>query len=349
MRQTGSALIAVMVLIAVLTPVVAMVATQARLDLTIERHGRAALEAFYVAESGLEHALADLQHDPSFARLEEGPDGRRGTSDDRLFPFSSPPPAYFPAPPAGYHVETAPAGSGRIDIISTGRSLLRSARAVAATAIESDEPYVPAALYSEGDGVLLELGDDFFVTGADEDGDDDTPAVAVDEQDDLDVLLEYLWEPAQQRLRGPGGPPSTKVRRFGSLGATSAALAGLAAARLLDGDLQGPLGWGIAVSPRSTSVTDASGGGILVVDGNLSISGRFEFQGLVIVRGDVEVEPDAALDLDGALLQESPGHLLRLDGEGEIRYDPATLALLDDLAPDVLPHRALIGGWRERE
>jgi hypothetical protein len=337
-----------MLLVAILAPLVAAVAMQARLDLMIERHGHAALEAFYVAESGLEHALADLAHDPSFERLSKGPDGERDTADDRLYPFSSPPPAYFPAPPAGYRVETAPVGDGVIEIISYGRSLLRSSRRVATTAIKSDQPYLPAALYSGGDAVLLALGDDFYVAGADETGDDDTPAVALDDEADVDVLLQYLWEPARQRLRGPGGPPSVKARRLRSLGGMSAALAAVATAQFLDGDVQGPLGWGIALVPRSSRVSDASGGGILVVDGNLSIAGHFEFQGLVIVRGDVDLDPDGSLDLKGSLLQESPGHILRLDGSGEIRYDPAVLALVDALAPGVLPHRAFIGAWRER-
>jgi hypothetical protein len=336
-----------MLLVVVLTPLVAVVAMQARLDLLVERHGRAALEAFYVAESGLEHALADLAHDPSFDRLIEGADGKRGTADDRLYPFSHPPPAYFPQAPAGYRVETAPAGSGLIEIISYGRSALRSSRAVAVTAVESDEPYLPAALYSGGDGVLLELGDEFHIVGAEDGGDDDTPAVALDEQADVDVFLHYLRQPAHQRLRGPGGSPSVKARGGGSLNSMSAALANLAATRTLDGDLRGPLGWGITLSPRSARVTDASGGGVLIVDGDLSIGGRFEFSGLVIVRGNVDLDSDGSLDLEGALLQQSPGHDLRLRGAGEIRWDPAALALVDVLAPGLLPRRALVGGWRE--
>jgi hypothetical protein len=241
----------------------------------------------------------------------------------------------------------APAGAGLVDIISYGHSMLRSSRAVAATAVESEHPYLPAAIYSNGDGALLELGDDFYVHGADGSVDDDTPAVALDDDADVDVFLQYLREPARERLRGPAGSPSVRRRGFGSLASMSALLANLATTRFLDGAIQGPLGWGIALSPRSARLTDASGGGILIVDGDLSIGGRFEFKGLVIVRGNVEADSDSSMELKGALLQESPGRDLDLGGEGEIRYDPESLALLDSLAPDALPRRALVGGWRE--
>jgi hypothetical protein len=346
--QSGSALILVMLLIVVLTPLIASVAMQARLDLLIERHGRAAHEAFYVAESGLEHALADLAHDPSFNRLIEGADGKQGTADDRLYPFSHPPPAFFPRPPAGYRVETAPMGAEVVEIISYGHAALRSARVVSATAVKSKDPYLPAATYSAGDGVVLDLGDDFYIDGADASGDDATPAVALDDDADVDVFLQYLSQPARERLRGPGGTPSVTRRRLGSLNSMAAALAKLATTQVPDGEIHGPLGWGVTMSARPTRVSDASGGGILIVDGDLSIGGRFEFDGLVIVRGNVDLDSDGDLELKGALLQDSPGSSLRLRGDGSIRYDPATLALVDALAPDVLPRRAVIGAWRER-
>ena len=113
-------------------------------------------------------------------------------------------------------------------------------------------------------------------------------------------------------------------------------------------EIHGPLGWGVTMSPRPTRVSDASGGGILIVDGDLSIGGRFEFDGLVIVRGNVDLDSDGDLELKGALLQDTPGAGLRLRGDGSIRYDAATLALVDALAPNVLPRRAVIGAWRER-
>jgi len=77
----GNALITVMLATAVLMPLGAFAAMQARLDLLIHHHSRAALEAFYIAESGLEHALADLASDPRFDRLPVGPDGQAATAE----------------------------------------------------------------------------------------------------------------------------------------------------------------------------------------------------------------------------------------------------------------------------
>jgi hypothetical protein len=346
-RSSGSALTAVMLLIAVLCPLAAYVSMQARLDVSIGRAGRSALEAFYVAESGLEHALADLAREPAFERLQRGPDGKRGTADDHLFPFSAPPPAFFPQPPAAYRVETAENGAERVDVISYGRSLERAARAVAVTVIRSDLPYIPAAIYCDGDGLRLELGDDVHVHGSEDGEEDDAPAVALDEEADVDVFIAELPAATRERLHGPGGEPSAVERRFRSLGAMSTALAGLTAAEVFAGDLRGPFGPGIRVSMGSVQAADTQGSGVLIVDGDLSIAGRFEFTGLVIVRGKVESDPDSWLDVDGALLLEEPGGELRLLGGGEIRYDLDAIALADGVAPDVLPHRAIVGGWRE--
>ena len=46
---------------------------------------------------------------------------------------------------------------------------------------------------------------------------------------------------------------------------------------------------------------------------------------------------------------DAPTHgTITVQPDGSIRYDPATLALIDALAPGVLPRRAVIGAWRER-
>ena len=66
--QSGHALLTTMIAAACLLPLGAFAAMQARLDFLVQHYTRTALETFVVAESGLEHALADLALDPRFDR-----------------------------------------------------------------------------------------------------------------------------------------------------------------------------------------------------------------------------------------------------------------------------------------
>jgi hypothetical protein len=99
---------------------------------------------------------------------------------------------------------------------------------------------------------------------------------------------------------------------------------------------------------QSIDVGNADGSGVLVVDGNLRVDGRFTFAGLVLVAGDVDAEPGSSLEISGALLQSRPGRELRLAGDGRIAYDAAALAAADTLSGRVLPRRAIVGAWREK-
>lgn len=340
----GNALLATMLLVLVLSPLAAFVAMQSQLDLKIHDHTRTALEAFYVAESGLEHALADLALDPSFERLGLGPDRRPGTPDDLLYPFRVPPPLNFPAPPAGYRVEVEAVGSARFDVVSVGRSYGLSERSVSATVVAGPDPYVPGAVSLAEANPLVDLGDGFSIVG-----DDDVPAVAVEDENDVDVILSFLTPTAQQRLIGSdGSTPSIETRSSSSASNLFQLLAQLPDAVTLADVVAGPLGTGVHVASQSTRISDADGAGFLVVDGDLSIGGQFEFDGFLLVLGDVEVDDDASVDIDGALLQAPPGDEVRLRGEGEISYDAAALRDADGLAPGILPRRAIVTAWRER-
>jgi hypothetical protein len=342
--ERGNALLATMLLVLVLSPLAAFVAMQSQLDLKIHDHTRTALEAFYVAESGLEHALADLALEPSFERLGRGPDRRPGTADDRLYPFRVPPPVNFPAPPAGYRVEVEAVGSERFDVVSLGRSHGRSQRTVSATVVAGPDPYVPGALSLAEPNPLLDLRDGFSIVG-----NDDVPAVAVEDENDVDVILTFLTPTAQQRLVGPDGEaPSIRTRSSSSASDLFRLLSQLPTSVTLPDAVAGPLGTGVCVAAQSTRISDADGAGFLVIDGDLSIGGQFEFDGFLLVLGDVEVDDDASVDIDGALLQAPPGDEMRLRGEGEISYDATALRDADRLAPGVLPRRAVVTAWSER-
>jgi hypothetical protein len=92
----GHALLTTMMAAASSVPLAAFTAMQARLDWMVQNHTRIALQTFTVADSGLEHALADIEADPRFDRLLDGPDRQAGTGDDGEYPFLQPPPRVLP-------------------------------------------------------------------------------------------------------------------------------------------------------------------------------------------------------------------------------------------------------------
>lgn len=144
----GHALIMTLCLTAILTPLAVFAVQQAHTALVLQRQACTTLELFYVAEAGLAHALADLDADPSFDRLQLGPDGVAGTDDDGEFPFLHAPPAFFPRGPFRYEVSVEARGRDVLDIVARGFGAGPATQAVAATVIRS--PSRPSVAFVAG-------------------------------------------------------------------------------------------------------------------------------------------------------------------------------------------------------
>lgn len=80
--ERGSALLIVLGWSTLLLPVIGWISLQARMDQILAQNFRRDLESYYVAEAGLNFALAALQRCSSAACVLAGPDGRVGTADD---------------------------------------------------------------------------------------------------------------------------------------------------------------------------------------------------------------------------------------------------------------------------
>jgi hypothetical protein len=346
--QSGHALLTTMIAAACLMPLGAFAAMQARLDFVVQHHTRAALETFVVAESGLEHALADLALDPRFDRLLLGPDRQAGTADDGTYPFAHPPPAWFPAAPFRYQVRVTPQGPAALELVASGFGPLNATRVVAATVVRDPSPYVPGALALAAGNVALALGPDFRITGtaasASEAG---LPAVAADSVAAAAALAAALPPGAGTQLVGRGGTPSIADAALASAETLAAAAAQQPVARALASDVQGSLGNGLFVSPASLHLTDASGSGILVVAGMLELSGVTSFSGLIVALGNLRVDLGSQVAIDGAVLVGRGGALVSLAGAGHIAYDARIIAGVDTAFPGLLPRRARVTGWHE--
>jgi len=346
--QSGHALLTTMIAAACLIPLGAFAAMQARLDFLVGHSTRTALETFVVADSGLEHALADLTADARFDRLLAGPDRQPGNGDDGEYPFALPPPAWFPSAPFRYDVRVIVQGLDALEIVARGLGPFNATRVVAATVVRDAAPYVPAALAIAARDAALALGPAFRIAGVDPSpADAGLPAVAVDGADAAAALISRLPSGGAGQLVGRGGAPSVA----GVSPPSAEALADVAQRRVeahaLAGDVSGALDDGLFVSPGPLRLIDASISGVLVVAGTLELAGATSVSGLVVALGDVRLDPAGTATIDGAVQVGRAGAVVSLRGGGHIAYDPIVIARVDAAFPGLLPRRARITGWRQ--
>lgn len=341
-QQRGHALLTALIATALLVPLGAFAVMQARLDFLIQHYARAASEAFTVAESGLEHALADLARDPRFERLLIGPDRRAGTADDGEYPFAERPPAFFPGPPFHYDVRVAAQAADRVEIVSRGYGRIGSTRGVAAAVRRVALPYLPGALASAAPVVDLALGAGWRVSGA-----IGVPALALGSEETADRVRAGLGADERSRLTAPAGTPGIGVAAIPDVDALLGAAAARPDLRPVAGEVTGALGDGIFLAAPGTRLRDVSGSGILLASGPLEIAGTVAFEGLIATTGGVAVAADASMRITGSLLQGPRGGPLLLRGNGQIVYSDATAERLAALYPGLLPSRARVMGWRE--
>ena len=345
--QTGYALLTTMIAAACLVPLAIFAAMYARLDFLVQHHTRAALETFTVAESGLEHALADLIADPRFDRLLAGPDRRLGTADDGDYPFAEPPPQFFPRAPFRYQVRVASTGPDAVEISARGFGTLNATRVVVAWVIRAPVPYLPAALSLTRPDAGLSLGAGFRVAGVEaRPGDPGVPAVAADGAAAAAALVARLPSGSAGQLVGRGGSPSIVGMSSPSLDALAATAGRRADAQALGSEVHGALGDGVFISPSSLRLVDVSGSGVIIANGALELGGASSFAGVIVALGDVRLDLDGSAAIDGALL--SGGTALSLRGTGHVAYDSAVIARIASAFPGLLPRRARITGWREQ-
>lgn len=346
--QNGHALLSALIATALLLPLGGFAVMQARLDFLVQHHTRAATETLAVAEAGLAHALVDLTRDPRFERLLVGPDRRAGTGDDGEFPFDTPPPVFFPTAPFRYAVRVAAHTPAGAEIIARGFGPLGAQRAVAAAVERSSLPYLPAAVATDAAVVDLLLERDWSLEGTEAAGGaPDVPALALQSQETVEHLLRRMTSEEAGRLRGPGGPPSLAVAAIPAVAALLDVARGRPEAQVLGSEATGALGDGVFVRSGALGLRDASGSGLLIVDGALAITGALAFDGLIAIAGDLRVDPGADVTVVGAILQGAPGRTIVLRGRGRIVYHPPAMERLAAAYPGLMPARARVTGWRE--
>lgn len=159
---------------------------------------------------------------------------------------------------------------------------------------------------------------------------------------------------------GVGGTPS--VATIAPLSQTPSqmvdAYLALSHVTLAGGNFSSNDTWGTSSSPRITRLTgDAQiqgtieGYGVLIVDGGLDIAGNFTFHGLVIARGDIQVQMTGNAGIYGSLVigestTQDAGYELDIRGNATIRFDSCALAAADSWVP--LPKAPKLLAWQEK-
>jgi hypothetical protein len=368
MSDRGTALMATLVIIMIVLPLGAYVALQCRIDLMIERNFRAEVEAFYAAEAGLEHAVAEIDPGQSFDDILTGPDHIAGTADDGSFPFREGSPGAFPSPPLGYQVRVAPASDNMLSIVSRGTGRGNATKVVVALVARSPFVFTPAALYAQTDIRHLDLGSELLLSGLDHRIGDPpasptetappVPALASPDPDAEVDLRRGVPADLAEQLIGSGGPPSIatnstiNVQRYADVLAAQPACEHLPRLPNTTGENTDDPGTPrIAVVEGDALVSESElvkGSGVLVVRGRLQVMGTFEFSGLVIALGGILFEPSGSVTITGALWQgPTMDDRLELRSRGAIAYSSPALAAADTAFPGILPHAAVVSGWEE--
>ena len=365
MNERGSALVAVLGLTMLLLPLGAFVVLQCRTDFMIQRNLRGEIEAFQVAEAGLEHALSEIAPGGAFDGVLAGPDGIAGNGDDGVFPFTEGWPAEFPQAPFRYDVRVTASGLGGMRLTSYGSGAGGSSKNLEALVVRSPLPYTPAALYVETALTNVELGAGGFEISGFDHRSVDQQAVAGDATAPLPALSSPSaeWEGLlRQRLStsvaglltGNGGAPSIATAPALDLQPYAARVINRTEATRVSG-APAPSLLGTTEAPQLSVISgdldvvnQLSGSGVLVVDGALHVSGTFDFSGLVLALGAIVFEPSSTVEVVGAVWRAaSQDERLGLQGRGAIVYGSAALAQADRAFPGVLPHAAVATGWHE--
>jgi hypothetical protein len=359
----GTALVAALGIAALLLPLGAFVVLRARTHMLIQHNLRRDLEAFSAAEAGLEEAVARIRPGTSFDDVLFGPDGIGGTADDGTVSLASTDAAIGATSPFRPQVRVVPDTGKRVRVISSAPTSGGSAKTVEALLERSPWPFTPAAVHLESDPSTMILGSEGLqFSGFDHD------------LADIPGAPTGLAAPiAGLSTAVPGAAPMLANQLAASGAQVSAA--GVSAADPLDlsvllnavaalplsiayASVTANTGFalGTDVAPQVSLVGgdcevlgQLSGSGILIVSGLLHVVGTLTFHGVLVAMGGVVFEAGSRVEVRGAFWRAAAADTrLELRGSGAFLYSSSALAQAEASAPGVLPHAALVVGWREQ-
>ena len=263
------------------------------------------------------------------------------------------------------------AGGTQAILTSTSEGPNQAKKVIVAYIGRSSTFQPPGATYLPGaaDKIETQLTGNATVSGYDHDingnqiiGATSIPAIATTDPNTTSEIPPTINRP--ELITGSGGTPSVATS---SIQIDVNALA----ARLLTfphdvviGGSYSNLIMGTPEAPKITRITgpvhfsgsetQSSGVGVLIIEGDLQISGNFNFKGLVIALGDVDVQISGNGLIIGALMVPESTNVdgppeLKISGNGTIKYSSA--AINDYVATNwgsALPKPAKLLAWQQK-
>lgn len=362
--EKGLALLLVVMVTALLFPLIFSGVRSSGLNLQVAANLKVGDVTLQVADTGIHHALAVIPSGGNFTY----------TSTTTIVPISGS--GTFPHPnPAlsgySYSVTAINTNGGAQAILTSTATGPNSAQKVVTAYITRGGGYNVGAVGLTGSlAAATETsfsGNSFDINGNDQCGvASAVPGIAV-----TDVALQTeitnnttsdggLETNQMNLITGAGGSPSVVVVPPTSQTVSQLADAYLALTHtvLTGGNFSGNSSWGTSATPRITRINgnatisgSIDGYGVLIVDGALSISGNFTFNGLVIARGDIQVLITGNAGVNGSMmLGESitydPQVELDVRGNAHIRYNSCNLNWANSQVS--LPRKAILIAWHEK-
>lgn len=336
-----------------------------QIDLKTSGNHKLGTQALAVADSGIHHSLAVI------------PAGI-------AFPYSSPQElvgsATLPELPGFSYTVVAVNTAGDTQAILTSTSEGPQGSRKVIVAYVGRGGYALGAVHAPGIAANIETGfsgDSFSINGNDRCGQappvpgiSTTDPALVTEITNADLTDGGLDSGQMDNVTGAGGYPSVRALTESSPSVAQLTQQFLDKGQggqapyqeLPENNYGGNTSWGTADSPMITRILNSSEGGttisgtivgygVLIVEDSLTITGNFTFNGLVISRGDIEVQVNGNAGIFGSLLLDESASLdpnLELDvrGNANIRYDSCTLASANGWV--TLPKVARLLAWQEK-
>lgn len=311
----------------------ALASTQARMSLLLRQRAQESLEALISAETAIARARANLAREPSFERFD--------LSEGSPFPYDAAPPLGPQPPSFTAEVRISRPSETHVDIESTSLGRKHAQRRLLLTLERDSAPFVPAALYLTAANPAVRGSPDFTIAGGSA-ARSDVPAVSSPGAQATATVASSLLASGATLT----GSPVSASRRWSGLEAAIDRLRANPHVELPE-LASGSFPRSVRISRGSVEIADAQGAGVWLVDGPIALRGAFEFEGLLIVAGDIRVEADADVEIRGCLIQAPPGELVDASGRFRLRFDGAAIEDVDTLSPDLLDRRVIVMGWRD--
>jgi hypothetical protein len=211
-------------------------------------------------------------------------------------------------------------------------------------------PDIRTAMAIANPAIDLRFAGSSHIDGFDAAGSIDVPALAIFQPGTIAQLSATLSGAEGSRLDGPGGPPSLGTVPAIDLNEVVSVVQNIADTVLTSAHYSG-LQFGNAATnnPRITYRAgnvringNSSGAGILVVTGDLEVLGNFEFDGLVIVLGNISNSSGSAR-IRGAMVQGPAATFVDLRGNFDLQYSSSAI----DLANSNTGLYVAFNGWQE--